>query len=470
MEVRCERDSSGLTTIHAELDADLVAEVYRDALKRLRRHVRVPGFRPGHVPPKMVETVLGREAVIELAQDMLARRAYPAVMAELPSLVALDEPQIDADHIVPGESCPMTVRVVTAQVELGEYEGRPIEMERVEITEQEARKRLEERFREEAHYRPADHEDVRKGDWVTFALRIVRNGMLVDEYPASDPLRVLIGDNPLVPNIDDHLVGLSVGQASTFEVTYPEDFENEDLRGATAEFTVQIVAVEERESLDAFVAREEAGTSVEAAVEQEREAQARYQSSRARVDARERAVRRLVEESHIDLPRAYVESEVMDAIETYEEDMRSQGVDVTALDPEEADAYEERIRADVIYDLQRRVVLEAVARAETVEVEQQDLVQEVLAVALMNGVEPTLMLRRMEEEGMLGRLAHQARLRKAADAVLSKMAIVEVDQVPEESGTERDLVTELSTSEMSEDQAADDDDEAVAEPEDEPCP
>ncbi|NUQ01864.1 MAG: FKBP-type peptidyl-prolyl cis-trans isomerase, partial [Armatimonadetes bacterium] len=255
MEVQHERDQAGMTTVRAEVPAEVVNEVYDKALRRLKRQVNVPGFRRGKVPPKMVESILGKENILEYAKELFEERVVPEALSELPTLVALEAPELTIDHFERGEAAQVTVRVLTAMVQLGETKGLAVEQMRSVIEDAAAEAELARYHQTNATYAEADHSDVRDGDHVLFALRIVRDGLLMEEYTSEDPLRVKIGDNHLNPNIDDHLIGVSAGQTTSFEVTYPDDYENEDLRGATVEFTVEILAVQNLEPMDAMFER-----------------------------------------------------------------------------------------------------------------------------------------------------------------------------------------------------------------------
>jgi trigger factor len=467
VEVQYERAPSGLTTITAALPAEDIDEAYQQARKEVRRHVKAPGFRPGRVPPKMVESIVGREQILTFATDALRDRALPKVMAELPHLVTLQDADVSLDGVQAGQGATLQVKVVTAEVKLGEYEGAAIERFRAVVSPEQARESLDGEWRSNAQYEPADHDDVRDGDFVHFSLRIVRDGTLIEDYPADDALRIELGNNGLNPSLDDHLRGLSVGQDAVFEVTYPEDHENEELRGATCEFVVEILGVEQRESFESWIQRL-GGDSVEQAVSLAQQSAQVNLAARYHVLARETAVRLLVEGSTIDIPRAEIEAAVMEEIEELEEMLRRRGVPDEELD-EVIEHQEERVRERVTYERRREVVLHAVAQTADLKLEQEDLAREIAVLANVNGVEPRLMMRRLEEGGQLGTVARNARSRKAAEHVLDVATVTEVDPpVPgadaeDDHAHDEEQPVALVT-------ADEDDDVAAREPEDEPCP
>lgn len=143
MDVRYTRDEAGLATLTITVDAEQIDQIYTRALKDLRRHINAPGFRPGRVPPKMVETIVGREQIAEYAQDLLKEQVYPDALAEVPTLVTLDEPELDLESFERGSEATLIAKVRTAQVTLGEYSGLPIERWRATVTDEEALEQLQ---------------------------------------------------------------------------------------------------------------------------------------------------------------------------------------------------------------------------------------------------------------------------------------------------------------------------------------
>lgn len=474
MDVTYERDSAGLTTITVQVPAERVDETYQKALRELKRHVAVPGFRPGKVPPKMVESILGQGPILDYAKDLLRESVLPKALAERPELVALDdeEPELELGEFRRGEPCTLTARLTCAVAKLAEYKGLAVERYRAAVTDDEARDQLEREYRESAERVDSGHTIVAEGSEVEFALRIVRDGVLMEDFPPDEPLRVQLGDNDLNPNIDEHLLGLEVGEYKVFEVSYPDDFHNEELRGATAEFAVEVQRLTEREPLEMYLHRvggygslEEATTGLRAALQARR-------AGTFRIMAREQAVRRLVEGSELDIPSARVEADVMDEIDEFEEALEARGIDLDTVEDQLEGEYA-RIRDRVTYDLRRSVALRALAQAEQIEVEREDIFYELSMLSQMNQVDPRLMIRRLEEDGQLPAIARAARLRKAAEQLLEWAEVTEVD-APETADEDEEVdMPEAALVEAAigdDEDALDAADSRIDEPEDEPCP
>ncbi|MCC7494743.1 MAG: trigger factor [Fimbriimonadaceae bacterium] len=428
MDVRHERDASGMTSIRIDVPTAVVDEVYAATVRELKRQITVPGFRRGKVPPKMVESIIGREQILDYAKERLQERVYPEAMAELPTLVTLDEPDLQLERFVKGEPCELTVKVLTALVDLGEWEGRAVEQADPPVPADELEAAWTRFCRENREQLEADHTDARTGDVVSFMLRIVRDGFLMEEYGEDDPLQVELGNNSLNPNIDEHLVGLAVGQPATFAVTYPEDYGNDELKGQTVEFTVTLTELLAAEQPAAMLQRLGSDGDIDAAKRRLADSLQSQRRSMARIYAREDAVRQALEGARIDIPRAHLEAEIMEEIEEYEEGLTARGVELDG-DDQAAIAHEEQhIRERVEFDTRREVFLRALAQKEQVELQPEDIANEVSMLSMYNRVEARLLMRRLEENGELPRIARAARIRKAAELVFEKATVTVVEK------------------------------------------
>ncbi|MBZ0171167.1 MAG: hypothetical protein K8E66_02185, partial [Phycisphaerales bacterium] len=282
---------------------------------------------------------------------------------------------------------------------------------------------------------------------------------------------VKIGDNPLNPSLDEHLLGCRIGEHKVAVVTYPDDFNNEELRGQSAEFAFGVLGIVEPEAWPAYIERITGCDDVDEGLERVRSALEERRRYSYRMIARERAIEAVVRASHVDVPTSHVEADVMEELDEYEEELESRGVDLDAVE-DQVQAEEERIRERVTYDLHRTAVLRAIGVAEELELEQEDLVQELGMMSSANRVDPRLLMRRLEEQGMMPRVVGQARMRKVGDLLLEWAEVTEVD--PPDDDEEADEVDELRPSTVEavigEEDELDTTPVALDESEDEPCP
>lgn len=482
MEVSYERDDHGLTTITAQVPAEQVDELYQKAVKQLRKHVTLPGFRPGRVPPKMVESVLGSDRILEYVQEMVQEQAAPEAVAAVPELVLLDEVDVNVGDVKRGEATELTIKAQTAVVDLGEYRGLPVDMPVRQITDADVEEELFQYRRRQGQFELADHNDLRDGDVARLALAVLHNGRLADSYDEEDNLRLVMGRGEGNPPLDEHLLGMTVGEERTFTVHLPSASVDDDEAATDAtepyEYTVELLAIETLEPLDSFLAREapdQTADDVRQALRQQLQQRA---EAMARQQARDALVRQAVEQASIDLPRAMIEAEVMEEIEEYEDSLEEAGTDLDELDDAELEQAYADIRERVQYSRQSRAFLDALARAEALTVERDDLAYELTMIGLMNNVEPDLIMRRLDEQDQLGVVIDAARRRKASNRLLELATVrtVMVDEAGQTSPAPEAVPAPVSAAgELAEVPAAEDivdelDEDVTAEPEDEPCP
>ncbi len=443
MEVRYERESNGMTTITVEVPTETVDEVYQQALKDVKKHVSVPGFRRGKVPPRMVESIVGKDQILDMSKELLERKVFPEAMNELKELLLLGEADVELLHLAPGKPCEMAIKALTAKVQLPEFGDLTVERWRADVDDATVEAAARHFYTDRAEYAAADHSDVRQGDSVVFALRIVRDGFLADEYGEDDPLRVEIGNNKLNPNIDEHLLGLMVDQEVTFDVTYPEDYHDESFRGQTVDFTVKVTAIEARESFEAFAARQSDEGTVEALYQQMREFMERERKSLFGQVATEQVLQKAIEAARFDIPRAHLEATVMDALEGDDEDEDDEDDDLDddelddddlaeddgdeADEPEDEEAREARIRAEVEQDMKRSLLLRAVLKRGDVEFKSDDIMPELTTIAIRNRIEPRVLMQRLADSGDLDGVVQMAANRKAAEFILQQAQVTEID-------------------------------------------
>lgn len=475
MEVTYDRDPNGRTTFRVVVPPDRVDEAYQRALRELKRRVTVPGFRPGKVPPKLVESIIGPKPIADFAKDLLRDSVLPEALAMVPELVSLDdeEPELELEELRRGEPCTLTAQLTCAKVALAEYKGVEVEQYRAAVDEAAARDQIDREYREYAQRHSSDHEQVQEGDEVEFALRIVRDGVLMEDFPPDDPLRIELGNNDLNPNIDDHLLGCRPGDYKVFEVTYPEDYANEELAGATAEFAVEVQAIVEREPLETFLSRTSPYSTLEEAVAGVRAELEQRRNGTFRILAREKVVRAVVEASQLEIPPSRLEAEIQEEIDEFEEQLEDRGVDLDAIEDQLEVEYD-RIRERVTYDMRRSVTLRAIAQHEQIEVEQDDLMHELTLLSHANQVDPRLLVRRLDDQGQMAAVARGARLRKTAEQLLAWAKVTEVEP-PDETAEDEPEVDEGGAASVEAvigeaEDALEAVDSLSDEPEDEPCP
>jgi trigger factor len=233
--------------LEIEVPPDEVDRHFATAYKHVAERTRVPGFRPGKAPRNVIDRFVGRGSVLAEAIDHLVGESYDRALDET-KIIPIDQPQVDIDpaSVAEGQGVTFTATVpVRPEVELGAYTGYPFELEIPEVTAVQVEGVIGELREQQATLRPVDGRGAQGGDIasVKFAGTI---GGEPFEGGSADRMPLVIGENRMVAGWEDQLVGLSIGDTKGFDVTFPDDYRVEELRGKEAHFEVELLDLREK--------------------------------------------------------------------------------------------------------------------------------------------------------------------------------------------------------------------------------
>lgn len=246
--ITVERGEDGVTALQIEVSPEAVKTTREKVLKDLSKRIKVPGFRPGHVPAAIVRRNVGDETIAQNVSDALVPQAYQAAL-EKEGLVPLERAEVDQltfDAFDGTGPLNFTARVVLRpEMELSELKGLTVTQPTVEVTEEDIDRGIEELRGQRAQMNDVADRGAQNGDIVSAELTVFMNG----EQHSDEPSRLrgfVLGESGFVPAIDEHIVGLKLDEEKRFAVTYADDFKDEDLAGKEAEFLVKVTALKER--------------------------------------------------------------------------------------------------------------------------------------------------------------------------------------------------------------------------------
>ena len=226
----------------AEVDKHF-ATAYRHVAER----TRVPGFRPGKAPRNVIDRFVGRGSVLAEAIDHLVDDAYGRALDET-NIIPIDQPQVDIDpaSVSEGQAVTFTATVpVRPEVELGAYTDYSFSLEVPDVTDEQVEQVIGELREQQATLRPVDERGAAKGDVAS-----VKFAGTIDGEPfeggSADRLPLVIGEDRMIPGWEDNLIGLTIGETKGFDVTFPDDYRVEDLRGKRAHFEVELLDLREK--------------------------------------------------------------------------------------------------------------------------------------------------------------------------------------------------------------------------------
>jgi trigger factor len=403
------------------------------AYRKIGQQVRIKGFRPGKVPPRVLDQYVGRGAVLEEAVNEALPRLYGEAVRDN-EVEILGHPDIEVTQFADGDQLVFTAEVdVRPEFELPDYEALPVTVEDAEVSDDELDQQLtglRERFATlKGVERPAE-----TGDYVSIDLSATIDGEPVDDASASN-LSYEVGSDSLVAGLDQAIVGLSAGESKEFETQLRAGDRGGEAAAATV--TVRSIKTKEVPALDDDFAQ----TASEFDTIDELRADIRERLGRIRrlqqgVQARDRVLDVLLERVEVPMPEHVLGDEVGYRKRTLDQQLASAGLGkeqyaemegktVEELDAELEDGAKQAIRA--------QFVLDAIARKEELSVTEAELTDQIVRRAQQTGVRADEYAQQVVNSGQLGSLMAEVLRGKALALVL------EHAKITDESGREIDL-------------------------------
>ena len=397
-----------------------------------RRSLKVPGFRPGKAPAKLVRLRLRDQILQEVVQDLIPKAVDEAIREH--GLEPVDTPAIRDVNIEEGHPLTFTATLETLPtVDPGEYQSLTLRRPPVDVTDESVAAELE-RLRERAvRFEAVEGRDVAQGDTVTVDLErsVIKPALAAEssepgETEPHENIEIEIGGSANPPGFDEQLLGLSVGASRDFTLTYPEDHENTGLAGSEVAYTVAIKVIREKvlSSLDDEIARDLGSFDTLAALTDQVKADLVRQ---AELDAdgqvRSELLRQLAGRVEGEVPEALIAREVDRRVERFVEHLINQRVDPRRANID-WDGFRKEQHDPSTATVRSLIVIDEIARKEALTVEDAELDREVERQAERAGRTVSAARALLEKEGGIGRLRDGMRREKAIDFVLTQATIV----------------------------------------------
>ena len=307
-------ESGSRVVLEIEVPPADVDRHFATAYRHVAERTRVPGFRPGKAPRNVIDRFVGRASVVAEAIDHLVSAGYDAALDQT-DVIPIDQPHVDLDEAAVQEGQPVRFTATVAvrpQVQLGAYTDYPFGLEVPEVTDEQVERVITELRESQATLRPVDGRTAQKGDVAS-----VKFVGTVDGEPfeggSADRLPVVIGEDRMIPGWEEQLVGMEIGATKGFDLTFPDDYRVEELRGKLAHFDVELLDLRERilpELDDAFVASVSDQTTLEALRAEIRDALGRRAEAEARHTFGDRIIEYATANASVELPEVMVANEV----------------------------------------------------------------------------------------------------------------------------------------------------------------
>ena len=392
MSLQVETLEKNMAKLTIEVPAEEFEKAIEKAYQKNKGKMSVPGFRKGKVPRKMIEKMYGTGIFYEDAANIIIPEAY-ANEIENCELEIVSQPSIDVVQIESGKPFIFTAEVATKpEVELGEYKGVQVERKAVEVTDEEVDKALEEERDKQSRMVPVEGRAVENGDMVTIDFEGFVDGVAFEGGKGTDyPLT--IGSHSFIDTFEDQIVGKNVGEEVEVNVTFPEQYQAEELQGKPAMFKVAIKEIKAKElpELDDDFAQDVSDFDTLAEYKEDlKKKLVEKKEEEAKEAFEEAVVEAVVSNAKMEIPAPMVDLQVKTMADNFARRITSQGLSMeqymqfTGMTPEKL---EEQMRPQALKTIESRLVLEAIVKAENIQATDEELDKELEKMASMYQME-----------------------------------------------------------------------------------
>lgn len=414
-------------TLKINLQAGEVNKGFAKAVQKIASQVNIPGFRKGKAPRRILELQVGKEAIKQEAFEILANDCFRKAMAD-EKLIPVSDPTLKESKFEENQEMELVLSIMLRpEPKLGEYKGLSVERKEPEITEEQVNEAVEELRKRGAKMVVAPEAVIMKGDFA-----IIDFAGTVDGEPFSGgegkgyPLEV--GSGSFIPGFEDQLLGLKAGDSTDVDVTFPEEYFVKELAGKKAVFKVNVQDVKRKELpelTDEFVSANSDFKTLEELKASYRERMQKQAEEQAKADYEKGLIQAAVANAEFEVPEIMVEDRVSQMVDELKMNLESRKMNLetymqyTGMDMEKLrDTYKETALVNVKTDL----VLDAIAKAENIQVGMEDVDAELAGIAGQNNASVEDVKKIISTNGNMGLLLANILRRKAAGVVLDGAA------------------------------------------------
>ena len=410
-----------------EVDHDTFEGAINKVYKKTAKNITIPGFRKGKAPRAIVEKMYGKGVFYEDAINEILPVVYPEVIKEVEETI-VSRPEFDIESIDDNGVVLSATFFTKPEVEINDYFGIAVEKPVQHATDAEVEEELKRVQMRNSRMLDITDRAAQNEDLVTIDFEGFVDGVPFDGGKAEGH-QLKLGSGQFIPGFEEQIVGKNIGDEFDVNVTFPEDYHAENLKGAAATFKCKLHAIKFNElpvldddfakDVSEFDTLDEYKADIRAKKEEEHQKQAD-----GRVD--EAIMTALMEKLEADIPECMYENETENFVRDYDNRLRMNGLDLqtyfkyTGMD---LDTLRGQMRPDAEKQVKTRLALEKIAVKEAVAVSEEEIEEEYKRLAEVYGMEADKVKEAVEADA----IAEDLKVKKAIDLVREKAAITEVE-------------------------------------------
>lgn len=393
MTTKVENLEKNMVMITVTVDADQMTVAMKKAYEKIKNKVSVPGFRKGKVPMNMIEKMYGAEVFYQDAADIAIQDSYSQAIDES-GVDVVSRPEVGVTQIEKGKEFIYTITVAKRpEVKLGTYKGVAVTDEEIKVTAEEIEEEVQKELdRNSRIVTDETGKAVEMGDRAVIDFK----GFVEDkafEGGEGKDYALEIGSHSFIDNFEDQIIGHKVGDEFDVNVTFPENYQAEELAGKPAVFKVKVneIRMKEVPTLDDEYVSDH--TDFETVDEYKADLEKRIttrKENQKRGNQEDEAIKAIIEASEMEIPEAMIELQLENMVEEFEQRISMQGLSFEQymqFSGQNIDKIKEQMRPDAITRIQSSLVLEEIAKAEKLEASEEDIQDEIKNMAAMYGMD-----------------------------------------------------------------------------------
>ncbi len=438
MSYEVENLEHSMAKITIEVSADVFEAAVVKAYNKNKNRISLPGFRKGKAPRKLIEKQYGSNIFYEDAAEIAVPEAYREAAKEC-GLDIVSRPEIDIVEIESGKPFVFTATVaVKPEAKLGQYKGIEVDKQEVKILAADVNAEIDRVREQNSRIMTVDDREIEMNDIAVIDYEGFLDGVPFEGGKGED-YSLTIGSHTFIDTFEDQLIGKKPGDEVDVNVTFPEEYHSEELKGKPVTFKVVIKEVKVKELPEAddefasevseFETMKEYKASVKKMLTDRRKAQ-------VNAEKEDQALEKVMELAEVEMPGPMVEEQVSQMINEFASRLGQQGLSIdqymqmTGMQPQ---MLMDQMRPEAEKRIKSRLVLEAVAKAENITATEEDIDEQLKKMAEMYHMDVEKLKESMGEEDKK-QVAEDVMVEKAAEFLVKES--VEVEAAAEEKEEE----------------------------------
>lgn len=420
-----------------EIDKDAFADAVMKAYKKNVKKIAIPGFRKGKAPKAIIERYYGEGVFYEDAVNFVCPDAYEFAVKEA-DIEPVDRPEIDIETIGEGKDLVITAEVtVKPEVELGDYMGVSAEKKNYRTKVDDVDAQIKAAQDKNARMIDIDDRAVKKGDFTVIDFEGFVDGVPFEGGKATDH-SLEIGSGQFIPGFEDQLIGAKIGEEKEINVTFPEEYHAEELKGKPAVFKVTVKSIQQKElpELNDDFAKDV--SEFDTFDEYKQDVKAKLDKANADKTAAEfegNVIKVVTDAAKVDIPQCMIDAKIEDLIRDFGYRLSSQGLSLDQYmkyTGATVDTFKEQFKDQAAEQVKTALVLGEIAKKENVEVTDEDVENEFKRMAEMYGMEVDK-LKEYIKDGEKDSLKEELKIKKAVDKIVGAAKVKRAAKKKEEN-------------------------------------